>query len=135
MFWISGTNPLVSLPNLSRVRELLTKPELFVVCQDIFLNETAAIADVVLPAAMWAEKSGCYTNVDCTVHISHKAVDPPGEAKSDLEILLDFANRMDFRDKHGAPLMPWTTAEEVFEKGWKPMSAGRPCDYTGLTYE
>ena len=51
MFWISGTNPLVSLPNLSRVRELPTSPKLFVICQDIFMTETAAIADVVLPAA------------------------------------------------------------------------------------
>jgi ferredoxin-nitrate reductase len=82
MFWISGTNPLVSLPNLPRVRSLLTKPNLFVVCQDIFLSETCQIADVVLPAAQWAEKTGCYTNVDRTVHISHKAVEPPGEAKS-----------------------------------------------------
>lgn len=51
MFWISGTNPLVSLPNLPRARELLTKPNLFVVCQDIFMTETAAIADVILSAA------------------------------------------------------------------------------------
>ena len=51
MFWISGTNPLASLPNLPKVREILTKKELFVVCQDIFMTESAAIADVVLPAA------------------------------------------------------------------------------------
>lgn len=81
MFWISGTNPLVSLPNLPRVRELLTKPNLFVICQDIFLTESAQIADVVLPAAQWSEKTGCFTNVDRTVHIAHKAVEPPGEAK------------------------------------------------------
>jgi anaerobic selenocysteine-containing dehydrogenase len=53
MLWVSGTNPLVSLPNLHRTRNLLTKPDLFVVVQDIFLTETAAIADVVLPAAQW----------------------------------------------------------------------------------
>ena len=81
MFWISGTNPLVSLPNLSRVRSLLTKEKLFVVVQDIFMTETAQIADVVLPAAQWGEKTGCFTNVDRTVHISHKAVEPPGESK------------------------------------------------------
>jgi ferredoxin-nitrate reductase len=57
MFWISGTNPLVSLPNLLRIRELLTRPKLFVVAQDIFLTETAAIADVVFPAAQWSEKT------------------------------------------------------------------------------
>jgi ferredoxin-nitrate reductase len=134
MFWISGTNPLVSLPNLPRVRSLLTKQDLFVICQDIYMTETAAIADVVLPAAQWAEKNGCFTNVDRTVHLSHKAVDPPGEAKSDLDIFLDYSKRMDFRDKSGNPLMPWTKPEEVFE-AWKRLSKGRPCDYSGLTYE
>ena len=134
MLWVSGTNPLVSLPNLHRVRELFTKAELFLVVQDIFPTETTEIADVVLPAAQWGEKTGCFTNVDRTVHLSHKAVDPPGEAKPDLDIFLDFARRMDFRDKDGAPLMPWTTPQEVFE-AWKRLSFGRPCDYSELTYD
>lgn len=134
MFWISGTNPLVSLPNLPRVRELLTKPSLFVVAQDIFMTETASVADVVLPAAQWGEKTGCFTNVDRTVHLSYKAVEPPGEAKSDLQIFLDYGKRMDFRNKHGGPLMPWTTPEEVFNE-WRKMSKGRPCDYSGMSYE
>jgi ferredoxin-nitrate reductase len=134
MFWISGTNPLVSLPNLHRVRKLLTKQEVFVIVQDIFPTETTAIADVVLPAAQWGEKTGCFTNVDRTVHISHKAVDPPGEAKSDLEIWADFAKRMDFKDKDGNPLVYWSTSEEAFE-AWKVMSKGRPCDYSGMSYE
>lgn len=134
MFWISGTNPLVSLPNLPRVREILTKPSLFVVCQDIFMTESAAIADVVLPAAQWGEKTGCFTNVDRTVHISHKAVEPPGEAKPDLEIFVDFARRMDFRDKGGNPILPSADPKVVFE-AWKKVSEFRPCDYSGLTYE
>ena len=134
MFWISGTNPLVSLPNLPKVRRLLTKPELFVVCQDIFMTETAQIADVILPAAMWGEKTGCFTNVDRTVHLSHQAIDPPGEAKADLKIFLDYAKRMDFRDKDGQPLMPWSTSEDAF-KAFQKMSAGRPCDYSGMSYE
>jgi anaerobic selenocysteine-containing dehydrogenase len=134
MFWINCTNPLVSLPNLPRVRRVLTQPELFVVCQDIYMTETAAIADVVLPAAQWGEKTGCFTNVDRTVHISHKAVDPPGECKSDLDIFLDYAKRMEFKDKDGNDLIPWTESEQVFE-AWKKMSAGGPCDYTGLSYE
>jgi ferredoxin-nitrate reductase len=134
MFWISCTNPLVSLPNLPRVRGILTQPDLFVVCQDIYMTETAAIADVVLPAAQWGEKTGCFTNVDRTVHISHKAVDPPGECKSDLDIFLDYAKRMGFKDMDGNDLIPYKTPEEVFE-AWKKMSAGRPCDYTGLSYD
>ena len=134
MLWISGTNPMVSLPHLHRVRQLFTKPELFVIAQDIFPNETTAIADVVLPAAQWGEKTGCFTNVDRTVHLSHKAVEPPGEAKSDFEIFVDFARRMDFRGKDGTPLMPWNKAEDAFE-AWKRLSKGRPCDYSGLTYD
>lgn len=134
MLWISGTSPLVSLPNLPRTRDLLTKPELFVVCQDIFMTETASIADVVLPAAQWGEKTGGYTNVDRTVHLSCKAVEPPGEAKSDLEIFLDFGRRMDFRTKDDTPLMLCKNSEEVFSE-WKKMSKGPPCDYSGMTYE
>ncbi|GKT41512.1 nitrate reductase [Colletotrichum spaethianum] len=134
MMWISGTNPLVSLPNLPRIRKLLTDPGLFVVCQDIFMTETAAIADVVLPAAQWGEKTGCFTNVDRTVHLSHKAVEPPGEAKSDLDIFLDYGRRMNFKDKDGNLLLPYKSSEEVF-CAWKKLSHGRPCDYTGLSYE
>ncbi|WQF87694.1 Putative molybdopterin oxidoreductase, aspartate decarboxylase-like domain superfamily [Colletotrichum destructivum] len=133
--WISGTNPLVSLPNLPRVGKLLTDPGLFVVvCQDIFMTGTAAIADVVLPAAQWGENTGCFTNVDRTVHLSHKAVEPPGEARSDLDIFLDYGRRMDFRDKDGDLLLPYKTPEEVFGV-WQRLSRGRPCDYSGLSYE
>jgi ferredoxin-nitrate reductase len=133
MLWINGTNPAVSMPELSRIRKILQKEELFVVVQDCFMTETAKYADVVLPAAIWGEKTGCFTNVDRTVHISHKAIEPPGQAKSDLEIFLDYSRRMDFRNKDGDPLIKWKTAEEVFE-GWKACSKGRPCDYSGMSY-
>lgn len=133
MLWISATNPAVSLPDLSRIRRILAQDRLFVVVQDIFMTETAELADVVLPAAAWGEKTGTFTNADRTVHISEKAVEPPGQARSDLDIFLDFARRMDFRDKDGNPLPPWRTPEEAFE-AWKRCSAGRPCDYTGLSY-
>ena len=86
------------------------KEDLFVVVSDAFLTETAQLADVVLPAAIWGEKTGCTTNADRTVHLSEKAIDPPGEARSDLDILLDYARRMDFRDKDGAPLVKWSDA-------------------------
>jgi anaerobic selenocysteine-containing dehydrogenase len=133
MLWIIATNPAVSLPELHRVRDILEKDGLFVVVQDAFMTETAQRADVVLPAAIWGEKTGCFTNADRTVHISHKAVEPPGEARPDIDILLDFAHRMDFRDKDGAQLIKWQDAEGAFE-AWKECSKGRPCDYTGLSY-
>jgi anaerobic selenocysteine-containing dehydrogenase len=132
--WISGTNPAVSLPELRRIRDILASSGLFVVVQDIFLTETALLADVVLPAATWGEKTGTFTNADRTVHLSEKAVDPPGDAKPDLDIFLDYARRMDFRDKDGNPLVHWTDSESAFE-AWKKCSAGRPCDYSGITYD
>ncbi len=97
------------------------------------MTETAELADVVLPAALWGEKTGTFTNYDRTVHISHKAVEPPGEARADMDIFLDFARRMDFRDKDGAPLLKWSTPEECFA-AWKACSKGWPCDYSGLSY-
>lgn len=134
MLWISATNPAVSLPNLPRIRKILKKDSLFVIAQDAFMTETTKLADVVLPAALWGEKTGCFTNADRTVHISHKAVEPPGEAKSDLDIFLDYAKRMKFTDKDGQPLIKWSDAEGAFE-AWKECSRGRPCDYSGMSYE
>jgi anaerobic selenocysteine-containing dehydrogenase len=132
--WVTATNPAVSLPELGRIRSILAQERLFLVVQDLFLTETARLADVVLPAATWAEKTGTFTNADRTVHISDKAIDPPGDARSDLDILLDYARQMDFRDKDGQPLVKWDDPESAFE-AWKECSRGRPCDYTGITYD
>ncbi|SOF02173.1 Molydopterin dinucleotide binding domain-containing protein [Streptomyces sp. OV198] len=134
MLWITGTNPLVSLPELHRIRDILGQERLFTVVQDLYLTETAQLADVVLPAATWAEKTGTLTNADRTVHLCEKAVDPPGAARPDLDILLDYARRMDFRDQDGRPLVGWHDAESAFE-AWKKCSRSRPCDYTGMTYD
>ncbi|MDQ2621806.1 MAG: molybdopterin oxidoreductase family protein [Actinomycetota bacterium] len=134
LLWISATNPAVSLPDLNRVRKTLARDDLFVVVQDIFRTETTEFADLVLPAATWGEKTGTFTSVDRTVHISEKAVDPPGEARPDLEIFLDYARRMDFRDRDGEPLIKWSDAEGAFE-AWKECSRGRPCDYSGMSYD
>ena len=133
MLWVSGTNPVVSMPELARMRSILSQERLFLVVQDIFLTETAQLADVVLPAAAWGEKTGAFTNVDRTVHLSEKAVDPPGEARSDLDIFVDFAHRMGLQDKDGQPLVSWSTPEEAFD-AWRECSRGRPCDYSGISY-
>ncbi|MCP2253166.1 putative molibdopterin-dependent oxidoreductase YjgC [Prauserella aidingensis] len=132
--WISATNPAASMPELPRIRNILGREELFLVVQDGFPNETTEFADVVLPAAMWGEKQGTFTNVDRTVHLSEKAVDPPGAARSDLDIFLDYARRMDLRDRDGEPLVTWHDPESAFE-AWKECTRGRPCDYTGLSYD
>ena len=124
LLWISATNPAVSMPDLrARSGAILEREELFVVVQDLFLTETARLADVVLPAATWGEKTGTFTNADRTVHLSEKAVEPPGEARADLEIFLDYARRMDFRDRDGAPLIAWHDAE-VGVRGVEGLLAG-----------
>src|SRR3954468_9557122 len=132
--WVSATNPAVSLPELARVRTILSQERLFLVGQDAFLTETAHLADVVLPAAIWGEKTGTFTNADRTVHLSEQAVEPPGQARADLDILLDYARRMGFRDKDGAPLVTWSDPEAAFE-AFKRCVADRPCSYGDITYE
>jgi ferredoxin-nitrate reductase len=132
--WIAGTNPAVSLPELSRIRQILGQDSLFVIVSDGYLTETTAYADVVLPAALWGEKTGTYTNTDRTIHLSERAVAPPGEARSDLEIWVDYARRMGFAGRSGRPLPPWDTPEEAFN-AWRECSRGRPCDYSGLSYD
>ena len=132
--WVIGTNPAVSLPELHRIRSILEQDRLFVVVSDAFLTETAQLADVVLPAALWGEKTGTYTNHDRTVHLSEKAVEPPGHARPDMEIILDYAGRLGLTDKEDAPLVKWRTPEECFD-AFASMTRGRPCDYSGLSYE
>ncbi len=132
LFWNIGTNSMVSLPNRQRAKKAMENT--FVVVQDPFLNETTTIADVVLPAAMWGEKEGTMENADRTINILRKAVEPPEGVKTDFDILLDFAKRMEMKDKDGQPLITFTTPEECFEE-FKRVSKGRPCDMTGITYD
>lgn len=134
LLWISATNPAVSMPESARIRQILGGDRCFVVVQDLFLTETAQLADVVLPAAGWGEKTGTFTNVNRTVHLSDQAVQPPGDAKSDLEILLMYADAMGFTDKDGGPLITWRTPEQTFD-AWREATRGRHVDYTGLSYD
>ena len=107
----------VSLPDLARIRRILAPEELLVVVQDLFLTETAAARRRRPAGRHLGEKTGTFTNADRTVHLSEKAVEPPGEARSDLEIFLDYARRMDFRDRDGAPLISWQDPDGAFEAG------------------
>jgi anaerobic selenocysteine-containing dehydrogenase len=132
--WVIGTNPAVSLPELRRIRSILSREGLFLVVSDAFLSETGRLADIVLPTAIWGEKTGTFTNTDRTVHLSEQAVEPPGDVRTDMDIFLDYARRLDLRDKDGEPLVPWSTPEECFE-AWKECTRERPCDYTGLSYD
>jgi anaerobic selenocysteine-containing dehydrogenase len=131
--WIMATNPAVSLPELHRIQAILRQERLFVVVSDAFPNETVALADVVLPAAIWGEKLGTFTNHDRTVHLSERAVLAPGEARADFDVLCDYATRLGVVDQDGAPLVKWKTPEECFD-AFARATRGRPCDYSGLSY-
>jgi formate dehydrogenase major subunit/formate dehydrogenase alpha subunit len=90
--FILGENPMLSDPDQGHARAVLENLELLVV-QDIFLTETALLADIVLPAACYAEKEGTFTNTERRVQRVRKAVEPPGEARADWEIICDVALR------------------------------------------
>jgi formate dehydrogenase alpha subunit len=88
--YVVGENPMLSEADLNQARGALSKPDLLVV-QDIFLTETAQFADVVLPAASFAEKDGTFTNTERRVQRVRKALEPPGQARPDWEIIVEVA--------------------------------------------
>ena len=91
--YVMGENPAMSDPDLNHARHALASLEHLVV-QDIFMTETAWLADVVLPATAWPEKTGTVSNTDRMVQLGKQAIDPPGQAKPDLWIIQQLANRM-----------------------------------------
>jgi formate dehydrogenase major subunit len=99
--YIMGENPAMSDPDVDHAREALAALDHLVV-QDIFLTETAYLADVVLPATAWPEKIGTVTNTDRMVQLGRKAIEPPGEAREDLWIINELARRigLDWRYAH-----------------------------------
>jgi formate dehydrogenase major subunit len=91
--YIMGENPAMSDPDADHARAAMAKLEHMVV-QDIFLTETAYLADVVLPATAWPEKDGTVTNTDRMVQLGRKALQPPGDAREDLWIIVELAKRL-----------------------------------------
>ncbi|ABO50379.1 molybdopterin oxidoreductase [Desulforamulus reducens MI-1] len=100
--YIMGENPVLSDADANHIKEALSKLD-FLVVQDIFLTETAQMADVVLPAASFAEKDGTFTNTERRVQRVRKAIEPVGEAKADWEILCKVANAMGFSMSYESP--------------------------------
>jgi formate dehydrogenase major subunit len=103
---IMGENPAMSDPDLEHARAAMVKLEHLVV-QDIFLTETAYLADVVLPATAWPEKSGTVTNTDRMVQLGRRALNPPGEAKEDLWIIVQLARRLGLDWNYEKPKQVW----------------------------
>ena len=106
--YVMGENPAMSDPDLNHAREALARLDTLVV-QDIFPTETAWLADVVLPASAFPEKTGTFTNTDRLVQLGRAALEPPGQARQDLSIIVDLARRLG---------LPWSYAHpsEVFEE-------------------
>ncbi len=157
--WIIATNPMTSMPNTARIRKALERLE-FLVVQDVYSDvETTKYAHLFLPAAMWGEKEGLFTNTERRVNIVRQAMQPPGLAKPDIWIFAELAKRMApptggtngplplgvttpavaMSDSTLLPHLgkqfrfPQSTAE-AFEE-IREVSKGRLCDYSGMTYE
>jgi formate dehydrogenase alpha subunit len=104
--YIMGENPALSDPDLNHTLKALKNLE-FMVVQDIFLTETAELADVVLPSTCFAEKDGTFTNTERRVQRVRKAVLPPGQARTDTDILMDISTRMGYT-------MDYSSSEDIF---------------------
>jgi assimilatory nitrate reductase catalytic subunit len=129
--WIIGTNPLVSFPNIDVLKQALGNLDFLVVQDGFHPTPTTALADLVLPAAIWGEKEGTYTNSERRASKANRAVDPPGEARSDFDIFLAVAEKLGMRDE----LFPgWNGTADAFDE-WRRVSAGRLCDYSGMTHD
>jgi formate dehydrogenase major subunit len=98
--YVMGENPAMSDPDADHAREALAKLDMLVV-QDIFLTETAYLADVILPASSFAEKTGTFTNTDRFVQLGRQALNPPGDARQDLEIIIDLAAQLGLNWPYG----------------------------------
>ena len=126
--FVFGSNVVVSAPDARRIEERLEALD-FLVVSDFFLSETAVLADVVLPAAQWAEEDGTMTNLEGRVILRSRALSPPGDVRTDLEAIVSIAEALG----HGA-WFPSSQARDVFDE-LRRATAGGTADYHGITYE
>lgn len=122
--YVMGEDPVMSEAHAGFVREALSRLNLLIV-QDIFLSETAKMADVVLPASCFAEKDGTFTNTERRVQRVRKAIEPPGESREDWRILIELAKRLGYEMSYSSPREIW----EEFA-GLSPIFAG--IDYSRI---
>ena len=128
--WLIATNPMTSMANTALMRQLLSSLE-FLVVQDAYRDvETNQYSHVYLPAAVWAEKEGCFTNTERRVNLIRNVCKPHGESKTDLDIFNEIAKRFE----RGAKINFPETAEAVFDE-LKQLSKGRMLDYSGMSYD
>ncbi len=120
--YVMGEDPALTDPDLNHVWKALENLD-FLVVQDLFITETARFADVILPAACYAEKDGTFTNTERRVQRVRKAVEPPEECREDWQIICDLSNRLGYK-------MEYENAEEIFEEIRRVTPS-----YAGITYE
>ncbi len=126
--WIMCTNPITSMPNARLVEEALKKAK-FVVVQEITnKSESLAFADVILPAAAWAEKEGTMTNSERRISYLNKIIDAPGEALPDAEIICRFAKKMGYKG------FDFESPAAIYVEHAR-LTAKTNIDISGLSYE
>jgi len=120
--YIMGENPIISDPDIAHAEHWFRELE-FLAVQDLFLTETARYADVVLPGSSFAEKTGTFVNTERRIQLAHQAADLPGQARGDLEILIELSNRLGLKTPH-------RSAEDVMREIVRVTPSWR-----GVTYE
>ncbi|HEV2781281.1 MAG TPA: molybdopterin oxidoreductase family protein [Actinophytocola sp.] len=124
---VFGSNVVVSAPNAAGIAGRLSDVD-FLMVADVVLSETAAKADVVLPVTQWAEEDGTLTNLEGRILLRRKAVEPPEEVRTDLEVLRGLAVRL------GEPAERFPADPELVFDELRRASAGGPADYSGVSY-
>ena len=130
--YIMGENPILSDPEVAHAEHWFRDLE-FLAVQDLFLTETARYADVVLPGSSFAEKDGTFVNTERRIQLSKKAVNPPGQARADLDIIIELSNRIGLHTPHA-------NAAEVMDEiarvtpSWRGVSHARLDGNGGLQY-
>jgi predicted molibdopterin-dependent oxidoreductase YjgC len=122
--YIMGENPVISDPNIAHAEDWVRGLE-FLAVQDLFLTETARWADVVLPGSSFAEKAGTYVNTERRIQLAERALEPPGESRCDLDILIELSNRLGLRTT-------WTDSEAVMREIASVTPSWRGVTYPGL---
>jgi assimilatory nitrate reductase catalytic subunit len=156
LLWIACTNPAQSMPNLASVAEAFANAECVIVQEAYATTESAKLADVLLPASTWGEKHGTVTNSERRITKVNSVLLPPGEAKHDWQIVVEFARRLEVRlgplsrsagegwgeggsvallssSDRKMTLFPYVSPESIFNEH-RETSRGRDLDITGLSY-
>jgi anaerobic selenocysteine-containing dehydrogenase len=129
--WFIATNPVVSFPNYRLLAQALRTADFVVVQDGFYPTPTADFADLVLPAGIWGEKEGTYTNSERRVGKVNAFAQPPGEARRDFDIFLELAARIRVKDEL---FSGWSSTQDAWLE-WQRVSAGRLCDYSKFSWQ